>query len=562
MYLVLIETSGNQRFIFATNKLRENVGASELTFQVGTKIVLQAIEQGEVVKDDWDGAKLRAFLLDETRNKPVDNNSETKAVEVIIATSGKAILLTQTCEKAEEIIKKVTETALREMPGLTIHGAISEKLESNLLDVHDKIGEIHEKLEKVRYRMPSNEQRFLRLPFAAPCSTSGLPASETQKFKSQTDDYSLASFKKSEAKDSGYKRMQAVLKSYELINPENLEKQPWTAIIHADGNGLGEIFLNFNELSKNDDKTYLNGRDYLNLYRKFSLALDDCTIAATRHAVKKFEARYFAKENNRTLPIVPLVLGGDDLTVLIDGEYALNFTKNFLLEFERQTANNKIINQIASKAFKVGRLSSCAGIAIIKPHFPFHTAYELAEQLLKSAKVVKKEILQDDDRQVPSSAFDYHVLYDSSDVNFDRIRAKLRLNHSKTKLYAKPYVVTPKDSLAERANDGAKKWFEDRHFCKLAERVKAMVVSHKDDDNKRALPNSQLHVLRESLYRGADETDAQANLISHRYEEAFKSLFVTDKTLFFEEIIKIEGKDETYKTTNFLDALEIVEFWK
>src|ERR1051326_2252707 len=128
MNIVLIETSGNQHYIFATNKLRENVGASELTYQVGMRYVLQAVEQ-EIGKTIWidgdkDGSQLRANLLNPSLNPPIEN-ADTK-IEVVVATSGKAILLVKEKSLAEKIVCEVTKNALIEMPGLTVHGAICE----------------------------------------------------------------------------------------------------------------------------------------------------------------------------------------------------------------------------------------------------------------------------------------------------------------------------------------------------------------------------------------------------------------------------------------------------
>jgi hypothetical protein len=442
-YLILIETSGNQRYIFSTNKLRENVGASELTYQIGTKAVLEAIG-----KTYTDAQSLQNFLLNPEKNSPIEMQGD-EGVEVIIATSGKALLLTKTLEKAKKIVSFVTKKALIEMPGLTVHGAI-ETVADNLTDIHDAVGKVHHKLEKVRDQLPSNLQRFQRLPFVEPCATSGLPASEIYRHESlsktsvEPKPHSSLSIEKQEISNQGRKRLEQMVEITELDvrlpgNINDLEKKfqdtKWLAIIHADGNGLGEIFLNFKEHSKSER------RDYINNYRKFSIALDICTINAAKKAltelkkkydeqtkdeledlVKKYkqkfnqsrkkkregkekEASMLKKQDKellrkardlKKLPFIPLILGGDDLTVICDGEYAIKFTHDFLTEFENQTARTDIqdgiISAIANEAFGVPRLGICAGIAIIKPHYPFHQAYALAENLLKSAKLVKTNI--------------------------------------------------------------------------------------------------------------------------------------------------------------------------
>jgi hypothetical protein len=569
MNLVLIETSGNQRYIFATNKLRENVGASELTYQVGTKYVLEAIGKGD---NDLDGNKLRTFLLDSKQNQAIEKNSSDDAVEVVIATSGKAILLVKKENTAKKIVNEVTKTALVNMPGLTVHGSIC-KVKDDLSDIHNAVGEVHRRLETIRYQMPSNEQRFLRLPFVTPCATSGLPATRIYRHESLKDindelkPYAVVSIEKQEASNRGRNRLEATIQSVKpnvklIGNINELEKKfketQWIAIIHADGNGMGEIFKNFDQHTGLRDKK-CTVRQYIEKYREFSLALDECTINAAGFAIENFQNNYGAAYQKRTgkepagIPFIPLILGGDDLTVICDGQYALKFTYDFLTDFESQTSQKPIIKEIARNAFGVERLGICAGIAIIKPHYPFHQAYELAEHLLKSAKQVKKQVVQDDGRQYPCSALDFHIVYDSTSTDLDMIRdERLTADGKKTKLCAKPYVVT--ENL-----DGhnTNPWLQPRKFEELKKRVEAMIAPAKEDSTRRALPNSKLHEIRQALFRGKEVADAEAKLIENRLSPEGKVQFSNvkcDDSIFF------TIGDENF--THFLDAIEAVDFWK
>ena len=157
MFLTLIETSSNQSFIFSTNKLRENIGASELTYRAGTAWVLDAIAlevPGMARSGLWtpDGTQLRRNLMDSSRNPAIEEPSST-GLEIIVAASGKAMFLSHGRDVAQKIIRRVTKQALENAPGLSICGYI-HPFDWDTECLGDAVQTIHKQLEAYR-----NQQR-------------------------------------------------------------------------------------------------------------------------------------------------------------------------------------------------------------------------------------------------------------------------------------------------------------------------------------------------------------------------------------------------------------------
>lgn len=542
MYLVLIETSGNQNYIFSTNRLRENIGASQLTYQAGTHWVIQAVatQNKEVLTKDWRKPEQFRQMLRE--DNPALEDSDRKA-EVIVAASGKALILTRDEDTAKAIISEVTRKALMEAPGLDISGVYESFTwsEEGSDSLSKAIKKVHKTFEKARSRRPSPENRFLRLPIVASCTVSGLPASQTIIIGKKEQLISkVSAIKHEKAKDAKERltnldiRLSSQIDQLLRDEESEEEKRSWLAVVHADGNGLGQIFINFEDYIGKDD----NNRDYINKYRKFSLSLDECTEAAFKAALDVFSQEPSEKPE-KFAPIVPLIIGGDDLTVVCDGHYALEFTRVFLQNFEQQTETNRIISEIAQKAFGVSRLSACAGVAIVKRHFPFSVAYDLAEDLIKSAKEVKRKVTKQGNSNTPfpCSAIDFHILYDTSGINLGDIRRKLE-PEPKTQLYNRPYVVT--DNLSQA--DG-QDWVELHRWQRLSDRIKAL------NDDK--LPSSQSHALRTSLF-SKDAADAQYRLIQQRYD--LKPFTESERSVFHQS--------QDIHSTSFLDALDARDFLK
>jgi len=146
--------------------------------------------------------------------------------------------------------------------------------------------------------------------------------------------------------------------------------QNFIAVVHADGNGLGQFLQDQKENKDFDIKT-------------FSKNLDDCTVTSARTAFEEIKDAY--KDSDK-YPFRPIVLGGDDFTFICKAKDAVEFTKKFIQEFEKNTKDKKL-DQKQGSMFTV-----CAGIAFVKKNYPMHFAYELAESLCSLAKGKAKNL--------------------------------------------------------------------------------------------------------------------------------------------------------------------------
>ena len=155
------------------------------------------------------------------------------------------------------------------------------------------------------------------------------------------------------------------------------------AIVHADGNGIGQFIRDFfNQLNTLDDAKFLAA------YAVFSKGMDNATQKAAQTAMKWL----IEKTENRNisaLPIRPLILSGDDVTCIIHSDYAFGFMQKLTHSFEEESKYelDKLleIDKTARDVFKE-YLTMTTGMVFLRSNQPFYMGYQLAESLCSHAK--------------------------------------------------------------------------------------------------------------------------------------------------------------------------------
>ena len=122
-------------------------------------------------------------------------------------------------------------------------------------------------------------------------------------------------------------------------------------------------------------------------------------------------------------PVVPVLVGGDDLTVYVEGQFAIPFAESYVRHYEQLTGEDELLRRLAviAGSKKAGPLTASAGVAIVGRNFPFHIAYDLAEGLVSRGKKLGKK-----KDEAPCSAIDFHVLRDATVLNPEETLAEYK----------------------------------------------------------------------------------------------------------------------------------------
>lgn len=162
------------------------------------------------------------------------------------------------------------------------------------------------------------------------------------------------------------------------------------ALLHADGNGLGQLLISLRDALDTEG----NEKTYKNVLREFSDVVNSATVNAAKQATKWLFEQHTQHNESKHLPMRPIVLGGDDLTLLVGANYALEYMEKFTEAFECET-QKAIKNLLTQHSLKHGKFPNCltasGAIVFCKLGHPFTAIASLVEQATNSAKEFSKQ---------------------------------------------------------------------------------------------------------------------------------------------------------------------------
>jgi hypothetical protein len=403
--LFVTQAKGIQEYVLGTDKLRDMLGATELVEKL----------TGEILQETLSAIGLR----------------QDADYKVLSHAAGSARIKFDRAESAGELAAIWPMVCAHAAPGLEVYQTVQTLQDGSFLHT---IREAEKALSLARGTHQAQlpvvgppVERSARTGVAA-VGMADLPGGDKEEVDAATraKRNRQMSLKKSKNLPDVFLRMSFPAELANLV-PDDFDQisgrdRDYLALIHADGNGLGQLFIRLEEHFKKNPGFPSDKIEAF--YTSISEAITKVTRDAASSAREEIMPLFPAEKR---WPVMPLVLAGDDLTLVTRADLAVPFVKSLLLKFEEFSVIALESLKSEFPELQLGgvlpeRLSSGAGIVFMKPGFPFAIAYALCESIAKYAKNTAKELAGKAGLASTPSALAFHKITASSiRVNYSNL---------------------------------------------------------------------------------------------------------------------------------------------
>ena len=529
--VVVFGAASLQRYIFQSNRLKENIGASYL--------VEHWLGNGLVEATGADRTKWDKYAEEDPRRAPLKNPVvKDKAINVIYVGGGNAALLCEDRNTAEQAVRTWSRKVLENASGLRVVVGYGEVNKGRSLA--GAYQDALENLSSCEEALPFGAALH-GLPVVRRCISTGLPASESRRGDNNQDEWiSQAAACKRDRVDPRRSRRSAqdhiaskfpqVLEKTEALPrlsrfaihlDEELggrKGESHIAVVHADGNGMGNLLNQVIDAGNQEDDVFLHD---LRAFSASTTQLSHRALNQTLLHLKGFlrlEALDHAKE---VFPVRPIVYSGDDLTFVCDGRVGLHLAAFYLKEFS--SGEVRVCGTDES-------VDACAGVAIVPTKFPFARAYAFADELCGLAKSHRRYKANPKGK---GSWLDFQIIQEGATRSIQALReAQYRsLEKGRQRLDQRPYNVL------EASTNGLQVW---NRFADILSKFQS-----------NQWPRSRAKGLFQALVQGPTAT--KAFIDNERWNDR--------KLPPPESETGWTSTDDADRTTPYFDPLEVLDFY-
>lgn len=452
--LTILDVSGIQDYIFGSNKLRENIGASHLVEQTGGRFLYEALNKAGIshnlVARDYENKndiEITDRALEDHEQQQEDH--EQQQAEVIYRGGGNIVALFLSEPIAKKAVREISQRLLYDAPGLEIVATHYPLKDTPAIGGTDgAYNRLLAKLNCVKQQRSSSVP-LLGLSVTLTCRSTGLPAVSFDKEGRAISAEIEAKIKfVKEANQRLRNFLRTIADDYTFSDDfddfgRSRGENSYVAVVHADGNGMGKRFKQLVDQYPNKDQN----RACITALRGFSNAVEATGREALRTTVKRLvetlsvwglEKHQFIKDlqhkkdeqdgqRKYILPVRPLVFGGDDVTFVSDGRLGLALAAAYLKAF---TQESRRVFDTLKRFFEEHNIHltdskvldpvyASTGIAIVKTHYPFRRAYGLSDDLCSNAKSELRK-----HKREHASALDWHFATTGITASLGEIRSR------------------------------------------------------------------------------------------------------------------------------------------